>query len=204
MSFSDRLSRFGASGRNCAKLPFPAAPGLRIAQMAPRATFAGAESFAFHRWQALETFRPQVLVGPALALHMLAVRVRQKALDLATVDHAIFVTSECGVSTLANTARVVLWQAFGVPVYELLTGSEGRLLACECEAHDGWHIEPHVKCEIDGSEILLRLPGRHSEPLRLAAKIETNACPCGRSGARILAAERKLPAQPGRRLAATA
>jgi hypothetical protein len=204
MSFPDRLSRFGASGRNRARLPFPAAPGLRIAQMAPRAIFAGVEAFAFDRWQALQTFRPQVLVGPALALHMLAVRVQEKALDLASVDHAIFVTSECGAPTLADTARVVLWQAFGVPVYELLTGSEGQLLACECEAHDGWHVEPHVKCEIDGSEVLLRLPGRHSASLRLTAKVETDVCPCGRSGSRILAAERNLPAQPGRRLAATA
>jgi hypothetical protein len=172
--------------------------------MAPRATFAGVEPFEFHRWQALEAFRPQVLVGPALALHMLAVRVQEKALDLATVDHAIFVTSECGVSTLANTARVVLWQAFGVPVYELLTGSEGQLLGWECEAHDGWHVEPHVKCEIGGSEVLLRLPGRHSASLRFAAKVETDVCPCGRAGARILAAERELPEQPGRGLAATA
>lgn len=204
MSFSDRVPRLGARGRNRAKLPFPAAPGLRIAQTSPRATFPGVEAFAFDRWQALEAFRPQILVGPALALHMLAVRVQEKALDLASVDHAIFVTSECDASTLTDSARVVLWQTFGVPVYELLTDSKGQLLACECEAHDGWHVEPHVNCEIDGDEVLLRLSGRRSAPTRLATKIDTDVCPCGRAGARILPAERKLPAQPGRRLAATA
>ncbi|MGH9638452.1 MAG: hypothetical protein ACRD3Y_00200 [Bryobacteraceae bacterium] len=204
MPFSDRLARLRTPGRNRARLPFPAAPGLRVAQMAPRATFDAVEAFAFHRWQAVEAFRPQVLVGPALALHMLAVRVQEKTLDLSSVDHAIFVSSECGVSTLTDTARVVLWQAFGVPVYELFTDGQGQLLGSECEMHDGWHVEPHVKFETAGGEVLLPLPRRHSGPLRLAAKIETSVCACGRAGARILPAERKPAARAGRTLAATA
>ncbi|MGH9583306.1 MAG: hypothetical protein ACRD4O_10255 [Bryobacteraceae bacterium] len=178
---------------------------MRVAQLTPPATFDAVECFAFARWHAIEAFRPQALVGSALALQMLAIRVQEKTLDLSSVDHAIFVTAQCGDPALAETARVVLWQTFGVPVYELFMDAAGKLLASECEMHAGWHIEPHVKLATAGGEVVLLTPGKSPEPLAPAARVETGLCPCGRPGVRILSAERRPAARSGRTtLAATA
>jgi hypothetical protein len=75
-----------------------------------------------------------------------------------------------------------LWQAYRVPVFEQIIGRSGRLLAAECEAHDGLHIEsPDVQ-----------LSGE---------KFETLACACGRTTPRLVPAE---PSEALRRAAASA
>lgn len=202
MPFPGRLARLRPLNRSRSKLPFPAAPHLRIAQISPCGTFDAVECFAFERWPEIDAFRPQALVGSALALHMLAVRVREKMLDLSCVDRAIFLTSQCGGATLSDSVRVILWQTFGVPVYELFIDAAGKLIASECEAHQGWHVQPHVKVTTEGSKTILLSPGK-SRPLRLTARVQTGICPCGRAGCRILPAE-QTPAQPVRMLAAIA
>lgn len=175
---------------------------MRVAQLMSLPLFDGAECFTFEKWRQVGAFQPQLLVGPALALQMLAVRIHENALELSSVDHAIFVTTECGKPPLSDTARIVLWQTFGVPVYELLVGA-GKLLACECEAHNGWHVESNVKLETADGALHIAAPGKRPEPIGIAARVETGTCPCGRAGVRILQAERKPPAQ-GRQLAAIA
>ena len=52
---------------------------------------------------------------------------------------------------LPITHRDLLWRAFGVPVFEQLLGSDGAVIASECEVHDGLHLhraEPHLHGEI--------------------------------------------------------
>jgi hypothetical protein len=41
---------------------------------------------------------------------------------------------------LDEASRDALWQAFAVPVFEYLMTADCRLLAAECEAHDGLHV----------------------------------------------------------------
>lgn len=204
MPFPRRLARLRPLGRNRSKLPFPVVAHLRIAQISPCAAFESAEHFAFEGWHGIEVFQPQVLLGSPLALQMLAVRAQEKSLDLSCVDHAVFATSECGEPPLTDAARVVLWQTFGVPVYELFLDAAGELLASECEMHDGWHLEPHVKLAAAGPDMLLLRSGKSQPPMRLAARVETAVCPCGRTGLRLLPSAQKPPAVPGRILAATA
>lgn len=204
-SFPDRVSPLRRLGRSRAKLPFPAGPHVRVAQILSFPVFEGAEWFGFEDWQQIGSFEPQVLVGPASALQTLAARIHENVLDLSSVDHAIFVTTECGQPPLSDTARVVLWQTFGVPVYELLIGAGGKLLASECEAHNGWHLEPNVKLETADGELCVAALGKDlPQPIGLTARAETGLCPCGRAGTRILQVERKPPARVGRRLAAIA
>ena len=58
--------------------------------------------------------------------------------------------------------RERLWRAFRVPVFEQIIAPDGELLAAECEAHDGLHIE---------------ISGLPWDGYRL----ERAACGCGRS-----------------------
>ncbi len=69
---------------------------------------------------------------------------------------------------LTEGDRARLWRQFEVPVFEQVVDSSGVLLASECEAHLGLHIE------VDGELALA-----NTEWTR-------DLCGCGRSGARLL------------------
>jgi len=73
---------------------------------------------------------------------------------------------------LTEEDRERLWRAFRVPVFEQRVDQSGRLLAAECEAHDGLHVEsPEASPRSD--EVL-----------------ETGPCGCGRTTPRLIAPER--------------
>jgi hypothetical protein len=73
---------------------------------------------------------------------------------------------------LTEDDRERLWRAFRVPVFEQRIDASGRLLAAECEAHEGLHIESPGVSPASG-EVL-----------------ETAPCGCGRSTPRLVASER--------------
>jgi hypothetical protein len=72
---------------------------------------------------------------------------REKLLGLAAADrppvvtHAVIALESPGDPMLSVAERQRLWRAFRVPVFEQIIGPDGELLAAECEAHDGLHIE---------------------------------------------------------------
>jgi hypothetical protein len=125
-------------------------------------------------------------------------------LELASVDRAIFALTRCGEQPVSDVSRVVLWQAFGVPVYELFMGSRGTLLASECEAHEGWHIEEGAKFSAVQGEIVLETRARRVSATGLSGRIENEPCPCGRTGSRLIGLEPLALVRVRRALAATA
>jgi hypothetical protein len=72
---------------------------------------------------------------------------RDQLLGLAAVDkppvftHAVIALENPGDPLLSAAERLRLWRTFRVPVFEQIIGANGELLAAECEAHDGLHIE---------------------------------------------------------------
>lgn len=194
------VSRFGSQGLTRRKLPL-AVPNLRVAQIARTASFDSVKAFRRGDWGALEHHRPRALVGNAGDLREVAQRVAAGAIDLSSVDHATFVLTDFGATPLTDVLRVVLWQAFGVPVYELFYG-KGGILASECETHDGWHVEPGASFWLAHGE--LRVDGFGAKGMRtgLSGSIETTVCPCGRQGLRLM--NIGLHSEPAQRLAATA
>ncbi|MGA8028288.1 MAG: hypothetical protein WB992_14185 [Bryobacteraceae bacterium] len=186
------------------KLAFPATPKLRIAQVtAALRLLEAAESFPPDRWSELENYRPQVLAGSAADLQQLAAGVRLGAIDLSSVDHAVFMFTQWRDGPMDDAFRVVLWQAFGVPVYEVLISPGGRVLASECEAYEGWHVEPHASFFVTDAELVWHAPGERGMRSGLTARIETEPCPCGQAGTRLVDLEAAGP-RIVRSLAATA
>jgi len=100
---------------------------------------------------------------------------REQLFGLAAVDrppvftHAVIVLESPGEAQLTADERERLWLAFRVPIFEQIIGPRGKLLAAECEAHDGLHIEA---------------PGLPWEGYRL----EQAVCACGRKTPRIACA----------------
>ena len=58
-----------------------------------------------------------------------------------SLTHALIVLARPGERTLSPSQREKLWTVFRVPVFEQIVDERGTLLAAECEAHDGLHIE---------------------------------------------------------------
>jgi hypothetical protein len=186
------------------KLPFPASPKLRVAQLSPGPLFDCVSPFTPERWLELEAYRPRVLVGEAAALDRLLEQVQLGMLDLACLDCALVVLTHHRARPMSDISRVAFWQGFGVPVFELYLGPDNGLLAGECGAHEGWHLEPGIDCWRDGDELILDSPGNYGLRTGLSATIESAACPCGQTTPRLVNIEVIHRFTQHRRLAASA
>ena len=113
---------------------------------------------------------------------------REQLLGLAAADqppmltHAVIALESRGDPLLSTAERAWMWRAFRVPVFEQIVEPDGELLAAECEAHDGLHIE------IPG----LSWDGYH---------VEMSPCGCGRKTPRLAPV---MPAERARSAAAYA
>jgi hypothetical protein len=197
------IRRFRVQAFHRRRLPLPAATNLRIAQIGACAWFDGVTAFPPGAWKEIEAYRPRVMAGSAFDLQELAHRTQLGAIELSSVDHAVLVLTGCGDRPLTDVARVVLWQCFGVPVYELLVGPRGLLLASECEAHDGLHVEPGATFSFSGRELVLESSPRARLRTGMWGHLATERCACGREGVRLIGMEAS-PAPAARPLAATA
>jgi hypothetical protein len=152
----------------------------------------------------MEAYRPGILIGHAARLKSLSEQIQNGSLDLSSVDHAVFVITNCGAAPITDTLRVLLWQSFGVPVYELVSAADGSMLAADCEAQDGWHVQPGVRAHQLNGELLFETAGIKNLHTGLSAELISQPCACGRSDLKItnVVYSRRLPAT--RRLAATA
>ena len=180
------MTRFSSLRTRSPRLPILSAPGLRIAQLSTATSVAGAEPFPPERWSNLKTYAPNVLVGPSSVLQRLAERIDMHTLELTSVDHAILVLTEIGDKPLSDTTRVILWQHFGVPVYELYGDSKGALLAAECEAQDGWHVELGVRFFVQAGDLFLQSSPHKSIRTGLRHFLDESPCACGKSGLRLI------------------
>jgi hypothetical protein len=88
----------------------------------------------------LRVWGPEVLVLPLGLALSLASRKQLGVFDLPSLNTAIVVLTSLDDSPLAPRHRDSLWRAFGVPVFEQLRGSDGAVIASECEVHDGLHM----------------------------------------------------------------
>jgi hypothetical protein len=83
-----------------------------------------------------------------------------------SLNHALIVLERPSWPRLTEADRNAFWRAFRVPVFEQIIGPTGQLLAGECEAHEGLHIE--------------------ARGLRLTQKmVDSRPCACGRKAPRF-------------------
>jgi hypothetical protein len=80
-------------------------------------------------------FRPAALAGTREQLTgLLGTRIP-------SLTHALIVVLKPGERRVSEAERERFWRAFGVPLFEQVIEPSGRVLATECEAHEGLHIE---------------------------------------------------------------
>jgi hypothetical protein len=118
-------------------LPGPARIGLLEAgfRAAPNMCECAVEDLPW-----LRLWAPEALVLPLGLALSLAEQKHRGLFDLPSLNTAIVVLTSFDDSPLAARNRDLLWRAFGVPVFEQLRGSDGAVIARECEVHDGLHF----------------------------------------------------------------
>jgi hypothetical protein len=158
-------------GRRKAALVYPIPPAPTTAILVP---WFGSQRYGvrvFDRgWDAeAAAYQPAALAGTWPQMEALL------AHKIASPTHALIVLTRPGLLPLNDTLltmqqRQQLWHAFRVPVFEQIIGQNGALLAAECEAHAGLHIQ--------------------SPKLKFAGlTIEIGPCGCGRNTPRIRVGE---------------
>jgi hypothetical protein len=113
----------------------------------------------------VQNFAPAAIAAAPVQLNAL------RGTPIPSLRNAVIALVRPDEPRLTEDDRERLWQAFRVPVFEQRIDESGCLLAAECEAHNGLHIEGDVA-------------PREGEVL------ETAPCGCGRATPRLIAPER--------------
>jgi hypothetical protein len=158
-------------GRNRRTLQFPLRTQVRTAILEkgfiPERT---ARVFDPADLSSLAEWAPEAIVAPLRTAMRLAEMHKTGVLDLPGLSVVVVLTDIDG-EPLGEDHREHLWRAFGVPVFEQLRGSEGDVVARECEVHDGLHVDPAAKV---------------AEELRmLNAAMVNEPCECGSETPRV-------------------
>ena len=161
-SFARRFSVASvAPDTGAQQLPYPVAPCPPIAVFS--ADFAATSPVV--RLQSVDELSSSGVATVAAPFPIL------RTIDVAawTPEFPMIVLSTYDRGLLAPEDRDFIWNTFGVPVFEYLLDSQGRLVARECEAHEGLHLAADIE----------NLPGI----------IVDEACACGKSSSRLLGLE---------------
>ena len=123
-----------------------------------------------HGWSAeAAAFAPAAVAG---TLEQLKVLARER---IPSLTHSVIVLAHPEQRRMSDADRESLWWAFRVPVFEQVIGKSGKLLAAECEAHDGLHVtSPDLPLNDES--------------------LDDSLCPCGRKSPRIGVTHRAVAA----------
>ena len=142
-------------------LAYPVLPAPPTAVLVPWFKSRGVVRVFERGWDATAAdYRPAAIAATWPQVETLLLQ------KVGSLTHAVVVLTRSVDGLLTVEQREQIWRAFRVPVFEQIIGENGILLAAECEAHAGLHIESPK----------LELLGRATE---------TEACGCGRSTPRI-------------------
>lgn len=148
--------------------------------------------FSHQPFDEIAEYQPESLAGALSRLCRLAELVLERRIALPSVRHAVIAFTGLRHGCLRNAHRELLWRAFQVPVYEQFRGFGQELLAWECEAREGLHVDSNnALFEIDSQgRLLVTCPAcPEYVVLRLvtdmSARLHSSPCGCGESGLRI-------------------
>ncbi len=146
-------------------------------------------------WLCALGYQPQALLGTYATLNRLARAGSRGDTAIPASVHRVIVHSSVSTGLLSEEQRETLWQAFELPVFEHLLGLDGELLAWECVAHAGLHIQAeHAFIEGPNGHaaevVLTSLAGLRYPLVRLrtglTAEHAKGRCGCGHPSPRLL------------------
>lgn len=167
--------------------------GLRAAQIGTFQILPDVPWFPNDAWHLIPVRAPEVLVGTRDSLRRLCQYITAWRLDFAFIHRAVFVLTQVGERPFGDQARDALWRVFGVPVFEMFVAGDGVILAHECEAREGWHVNTHaaqfVKLRGEPHLVLRRLlPDGASTAIGIGftGAVTRQVCACGLQTERVV------------------
>ncbi len=127
--------------------------------------------------------RPEVIAAPVPVLRRLARATLSDTGCVPAPDLGLVALTGVFQTPLLPADRDLLWTAFRIPVYEQFRAPDGTLLAWECEAHSGLHIETSrvvfTPCQQTGELQVGFRCGGPFRPTGFDARITDETCGCG-------------------------
>jgi hypothetical protein len=163
----------------------------------------------------LERFRAEAIAGPVAMLRRMANSVFCRGAWFPYLRRPILALTGLpfpDLGLLTEEDRELLWRAFGVPVFEHFLGAANEVLAAECDAHQGLHLDlDNGVFERDpetGELLITSLLNVWDPALRIRTGLEASiteaVCACGVPGVRLLSvqplAHPALPPEPAPRV----
>ena len=140
----------------------------------------------------LARLKPESIAAPLDTLRALARGIESGHLWIPALTHSVVAFAGLVEGPLSEEDLDLFWRVFQVPIHEQFYGFGGELLAWECEAHQGLHINPKsaVFEEGNGEELLVSLIGNPYQPVfrlvsGLCGSLVSTQCACGMEGPRI-------------------
>lgn len=167
--------------------------GLRPAQIGTFQTLPDVPWFANDAWHLIPVQAPDALTGTRGSLLRLCRYITAWRLDFTFIHRAVFVITQVGERPVSEQTRDELWSVFGVPVFELFVAGDGVILAYECEAHEGWHVNTRaaqfVKLRGEPHLVLRRLlpdGGPSAVGVGFTGAVTRQPCACGLETERVV------------------
>jgi hypothetical protein len=170
-------SLHGRSGKETLRFPLPVPARLAVID-AEFHLGANMKAFAARDIGGLVAYAPEALALPQAAALSLAEQKLRGLADLPSLRFAIVVLSSLESAEgerFSLQDRDLLWSAFGLPIFEQLRGWDGRVIARECEVHDGLHFDANaVIAEVHREELFVS-----GLPTSCRSEIVAAQCECG-------------------------
>lgn len=140
-----------------------------------------------------DLYSPDAIAGATADLLNLSRALESAAAPIAAHgDQAMVVFSGTEAGILTQAQRDSLWYRYHAPLFEQFLGTDGVVIAAECEVHAGMHLrlESAIVESLDGEIVLTSLTDLETPALRvrtgLGGEIEHEACECGRVEPRLV------------------
>ncbi len=172
--------------------PIPGPP--KTAVLSPGFQQTGAIKVFGSDWtRRLERFQPEAIAAPVGVLRQLAHELVTGRAIIRPPEFAVIPFTGIQDGLVTDEDRELFWRAFRVPVFEQYLGFEGRVIAWECEAHQGLHVgeDAILESSSDNEEFLTTSLTDFRHPaLRLASgfrgSIQETRCACGKPLPRLV------------------
>lgn len=151
--------------------------------------------------RSLRRLGASALAAPLTVLRDLAKAVETGEEEISGLKHFVIPFTGGEQGELREEDRERFWRVFQVPLFEQRLGFDGRVIAYECEAHNGMHILPERAAfeEAANSELLLTSLTDLRHPTlrvgtRMSGKIQHECCDCGNVSPRLVGLGQLAPA----------
>jgi len=157
------------------------------------------KSVAKNGSQRLKRFGASALAAPVGVLREIAATIERGQQEMHPLKHFVVPFTGGDHGELREEDREQFWRVFQVPVFEQRVGFDGRVVAYECEAHDGLHVMPERAAFEETAEsglLITSLTDLRYPTLRvgtrMARSIDNECCCCGNAAPRLVAAKPPL------------